>query len=144
MDHSGFDEVREAVMGSVASALGRPRSSVHRGGLKVWFGESKREHYEAQLIRLDDQVVLEVGFHAEHAKPAENDTATAVLAASEPVWRPALGSEPVIGPFLGRPGWSRVSETWPAPDLEDVDEVIEVAARLAEYINALEPCRRAG
>jgi hypothetical protein len=48
----------------------------------------------------------------------------------------------VVGPFLGRAGWCRVSETWPAPNLDDIDEVIEVAARLAEYINALEPCRR--
>jgi hypothetical protein len=139
----GFDEIREVLMGSLAPELGRPQSSAHRGGLKVWFGESKREHYEAQLIRLDGEVVLEVGFHAEHAKPADNQAATALLLESEANWRPALGDDPVIGEFLGRPGWSRVSETWPAPSLDDVDEVIEVAARLADYINALEPCRRA-
>ena len=47
-----------------------------------------------------------------------------------------------MGPFLGRQGWTRVSETWPAPHFEDIDEVIEVAARLADYVNALEPVRR--
>jgi hypothetical protein len=87
-------------------------------------------------------VVLEIGFHAEHAKPAENDEALALLVADEKAWRRALGKEPVVGAFLGRKGWTRVSETWPAPAFEDIDEVIEVAARLADYVNALEPVRR--
>jgi hypothetical protein len=143
MDTTGFDEVRDALIGFIAPELGHPSSSVHRGGLKVWFDESRREHYEAQMIRLDGDVVLEIGFHAEHAKPAENEASTALLTAAETRWRKALGAEPVVGPFLGRPGWTRVSETWPRPQFDDVDEAIEVAARLAEYINALEPIRRA-
>ena len=142
MDGGGFDEVRDALLGSIDPELAPLHSSAHRGGLKVWFGDAKREHYEAQLIRADDGVLLEIGFHAEHAAAARNDAAIALLGAAEPTWRPALGAEPVVGPFLGRAGWCRVSETWPAPDFDDIDEVIEVAARLAEYINALEPCRR--
>ena len=138
----GFEEVRDAVVGSIAPELGEARTSAHRGGLKVWFGDTKREHYEAQLIRLDGDVVLEIGFHAEHAKPAENDAALDVLVAAEKGWRRALGTEPTTGPFLGRQGWTRVSETWPAPPFDDIDEVIEVAARLADYVNALEPVRR--
>jgi hypothetical protein len=144
MDPMGFDEVREALVGSIAPELGQARTSAHRGGVKVWFGDSKREHYEAQLIRLDGDIVLEIGFHAEHAKPADNDAAIATLVGAEKAWRRALGDDPVVGPFLGRPGWARVSETWPAPGFEDIDEVIEVAARLADYVNALEPVRRAG
>ena len=138
----GFEEVRDALVGSIAPELGEARTSAHRGGLKVWFGDSKREHYEAQLIRLDGDVVLEIGFHAEHTKPAENDAALDVLLAAEKGWRRALGTEPTTGPFLGRQGWTRVSETWPAPHFDDIDEVIEVAARLADYVNALEPVRR--
>ena len=76
----GFEEVRDALVGSIAPELGEARTSAHRGGLKVWFGDTKREHYEAQLIRLDGDVVLEIGFHAEHTKPAENDAALDVLA----------------------------------------------------------------
>jgi hypothetical protein len=35
-----------------------------------------------------------------------------------------------------------VSETWPPPRFEDIDEVIEIAARLVDYIHAIEPVRR--
>lgn len=142
MESTGFEEVRDALLGSLAPDLGRASTSAHRRGVKVWFEDATREHYEAQLIRLDGEVVLEIGFHAEHPKPADNEAATSALAASERRWRRALGPDPVLGPFLGRTGWTRVSETWPAPDFDDIDEVIEVAARLADYVNALEPCRR--
>ena len=113
METAGFDEVRDALLGFVAPELGPVHSSAHRSGVKVWFGESKREHYEAQLIRLDGEVVLEIGFHAEHAKAADNDDATALLAAVEGLWRPALGTDAVVGPFLGRNGWCRVRRPGP-------------------------------
>ena len=126
MEHNFFDQVLDALTGSVPAPLGRPQSSVHRGGLKVWFHESTREHYEAQLLGVDGELVLEIGFHAEHPKAALNDDAIARLTASEPAWRKALGAEPVVGEFLGRPNWRRISETWPAPDLDDIDASIEV------------------
>jgi hypothetical protein len=140
----GFEEVRDAVLGSVAPELGPASSSAHRYGLKVWFAESKREHYEAQVMKVDGEVVLEIGFHTEHPKPADNDAVLARLAVSEPGWRSSLGAGAVMGAFLGRDGWARVSETWPPPRFEDVDEAIEIAARLVDYIHALEPVRRVG
>lgn len=143
MELVGFEEVRDAVVGAVAAELGVPGSSAHRYGVKVWFADDRREHYEAQVVKVDGDVVLEVGFHAEHPKAPENEAVLAVLAAAEPTWRPTLGPDAVMGPFLGRKGWIRVSETGPAPRFDDVDEVIEIAARLSDYIHAIEPVRRA-
>ncbi len=62
---------------------------------------------------------------------------------TEARWRPALGPEAEAGDFLGRAGWLRVSETWPDPDLGDPEICFELAARLAEYVNVLEPFRSA-
>jgi hypothetical protein len=137
-----FEQVLDALAGAIPTRFGPLHSSVHRGGLKVWFDEPHREHYESQLLRQDGGLMLEIGFHAEHPKVALNQAVIAQLAASEPMWRETLGSEPVTGEFLGRAGWRRVSECWPAPELDDVDAAIEVAARLADYITSLEPCRR--
>jgi hypothetical protein len=137
-----FEQVLDALAGAIPPQLGPLRSSVHRGGLKVWFSEANREHYETQILRRDGGLQLEIGFHAEHPKPALNEAVTAKFATSEPKWRKSLGAEPVSGEFLGRAGWRRVSECWPAPELDDIDAAIEVAARLADYITVLEPLRR--
>ncbi len=144
-----FEQVLDALTGSVAGAFGPLRSSVHRRGVKVWFVEPEREHYEAQLVRVDGEIVLEIGFHAEHAKAPLNEAAIERLVAVEPTWRPLLGDEAVLGAFLGRSTWRRVSECWPVPGLDvgaeiddELDATIEVAARLADYITAIEPCRR--
>lgn len=142
MEGFGFEDVRDAVLGAVDPALGDASAWAHRYGLKVWFPDEKREHYEAQIVKVDGDVVLEVGFHAEHPKAPDNDLVLALMAASEKSWRKTLGPEAVMGPFLGRRGWVRVSETGPVPQWHDLDEAIEVAARLADYINALEPIRR--
>lgn len=138
-----FEQVLDALAGAIPPHFGQLRSSVHRGGLRVWFDEPHREHYESQLLRQDGGLMLEIGFHAEHPKVALNQAAIAQLIASERKWRKTLGSEPVTGEFLGRSTWGRVSECWPAPELDDIDAAIEVADRLADYITALEPCRRA-
>jgi hypothetical protein len=139
-----FDEVLDALAGSVPGAFGRMHSSVHRGGLKIWFDESTREHYETQLMRGDDGLTLEIGFHAEHPKVGLNEAAIAPLEEREATWRKTLGDEPVLGEFLGRATWRRISECWNAPPLDDIDAAIEVADRLGDYIRALEPLRRAG
>ena len=144
MEQSFFDEVLDALTGSVPAEFGRLHSSVHRGGLKVWFHEPHREHYECQLLHIDGELMLEIGFHTEHSKATLNEETIALLTTSEPIWRKALGGEPVVGEFLERPNWHRVSECWPAPRLDDIDASIEIAARLADYITALEPCRRPG
>jgi hypothetical protein len=144
-----FDEVGEVLRGLVPADLGDLRCRHHRYGIKVWFDEDKptREHYEAQVIGAKhvpeaEVLAIEVGFHAEHRDPAENELALKQLAAEERRWRKALGREPVAGAFIDdRNGWQRVSETWPDPDLGDPELPMELAARLADYITALEPLR---
>jgi hypothetical protein len=145
-----FDAVAVNVRALVPAELGEPRLKAHRYGIKVWFGPATptREHYEAQVVGPRhvpeaSTLALEIGFHAEHPKPADNAAALSHLTAQEKRWRKAIGNEPVAGPFLGsRDDWRRVSETWPDPDLGEEDLAFEVAARLTDYITALEPILR--
>lgn len=145
-----FDKVAEAVRGLVVADHVDMRQQARRWGLKAWFGAERptREHYEAQLIAPDGVVgaavsALEIGFHAEHPDAADNEATIARLVARQDGWRAALGDDAVVGPFLGRfPDWRRVSETWPDPDLDDPELPVQVALRLTDYIDALEPLRR--
>jgi hypothetical protein len=145
-----FEEVGEVLSWLVPDELGELRHRARRYGVKAWFGSEKpaREHYEAQVIGADgvpDAAVLalEVGFHAEHPNRGDNDATIAHLRSGEGRWRPTLGEEAVIGPFLGRPDvWRRISETWPDPDLGGPDLAFELGTRLTDYITALEPVRR--
>jgi hypothetical protein len=138
-----FEIVRDAFEGFAAGVAGRRNVYVHARGMKVWFDDASREHYEAQLIRIDGQIRLEIGFHAEHPKAGQNDEVLQRLLAVEPAWRPQLGADAVAGDFIGRAGWRRISEVWPAPDSDVIDEAIDAAARLADYVIALEQLRRA-
>ena len=150
MELTLFDEVAYALRGMAPAELGELRLRAHRYGIKVWFGPATppREHYEAQVIGPDNDemarvLALEVGFHSEYAKTADNDAVIAHLRASEKRWRRVIGRAAVAGPFLGRPDvWRRVSETWPDPDLGDAELVVEVAARLTDYVTAFEPLLR--
>ena len=142
MEPAFFEMVRDAFEGFVAGVDGRRNVYVHSRGMKVWFGDDTREHYESQLIRIDGEVQLEIGFHAEHPKAPLNDEVLRRLLAAETTWRSELGNDPVAGEFIGRAGWRRISEVWPPPDADVVDEAIEAAARLADYVIALEPLRR--
>jgi hypothetical protein len=108
--------------------------------VKVWFADSTREHFEAQLVRVDERTVLEIGFHAEHSDAAKNKETLRQLIDSEGEWRGVLGTDAEAGPFLGRRGWTRISECWDVPDAT-LDGAIDVAARLADYIVQLEPRR---
>ena len=145
-----FDEVADALRGMVPPELGELRYRAHRYGIKAWFGtrDAPREHYEAQVIgkehvKAAKVLGIEVGFHAEHAKKAENEAVVAHLAAAEKRWRKTVGKEAVIGGFLGRSEtWRRVSETWPDPDMSDPELAIEIAACLTDYMTALEPVLR--
>ncbi len=47
------------------------------------------------------------------------------------------------GPFLGRDGWARLSETWLDPDLSEPELCFELADRLATYVEVVEAVRRA-
>lgn len=145
-----FDGVADALRAMVPAEFGELRCPARRYGIKVWFGGEKpeRAHYEAQVIAprfAPDATVLalEVGFHAEYPRKADNDAALDSLLAAERKWRRKLGPEAEGGAFLGHAeSWRRLSETWPDPDLGSPDLAFEVAARLTDYITALEPLRR--
>jgi len=142
-----FEQVGELTRTLVAAEVGVVRFRAHRRGVKVWLDadDAPRLHYEAQLVPrrfLDgrDGAMLEVGFHAEERDVSVNDQAIAALTASEETWRAELGDATEAGPFLGRPDdWRRCSETWLEPDLEDDEVAFEIASRLADYVNALQP-----
>ncbi|MCU1371583.1 MAG: hypothetical protein JWO77_2777 [Ilumatobacteraceae bacterium] len=143
-----FDQVADALRAMVPAELGDLRTQPRRWGIKAWFDAEAcpREHYEAQVISAKhvadaELLAVEIGFHAEHPNAPDNATALAPILAASASWQPGLGSEAVAGDFLGRPGWRRVSETWPDPDLSDPEVCFEVADRLAAYIAALEPVR---
>ena len=134
----------DAFEGFASAVDGELHSSAHRRGLKVWYNDAKREHYEAQLIKLSGgEVGLEIGFHTEYPKDDDNQAVLDRLVAAEATWREQLGGDAEAGMFLGADRWRRISEVWDAPDPDDPESTIEIAARLADYVLALEPLRRA-
>jgi hypothetical protein len=144
-----FDEVAEALRSLAPPELDGLQQRARPYGIKVWIGplSPPREHYEAQVINARhvegaSVLAVEVGFHAEHPKVADNDAVLERLLRGQRTWRRTLGKEAIAGSFLGRPDdWRRVSETWPDPDLGDPDLGFELATRLLDYIVALEPWR---
>jgi hypothetical protein len=150
-DPSPFEAAADALATLLPAELGEWHTRAHRWGVKLWFGAGDRparEHYEAQLVNARfvagaAALGIEVGFHAEHAKPAENDAVMATLLANEQRWRKLLDGPVEAGPFLGRADeWRRISETWADPDLADPDLPLELAGRVVDYVEALEPLRR--
>jgi hypothetical protein len=149
LDEGLFEQVGEVVRGSAPRDLGELRVAVRRTGVKAWFGDPAphREHYEAQVIAADilsqaREHALEIGFHSEHPKAADNDAALEPLIARERLWRQELGPGAEAGAFIGPVNWRRVSEIWLDPDLGDADLAFEIGVRLVEYMTALEPHRR--
>jgi len=150
MELSAFEAAGALLPGMIPGELGVVKQYAHRWGIKVWFDSEKapREHYEAQVLGKKDVpkakvLAIEVGFHAEHAKEADNQAVIDRLLASEKRWRKDVGNEAEAAPFFGRAQhWRRVSETWLDPDLGDPELAFEVAARLCDYITAIEPARR--
>lgn len=146
-----FDEVSELVRAMVSDELGSIRVRSHRRGVKVWFNTElpTKEHYEAQLLSRryvdgSDGMALEVGFHSEHKNLEDNMAVLDRVAFSESTWREVLGAEPVAGTFYGADNWRRVSESWIEPDLDDPDLAFEIAARLVDYVEVIEPARLSG
>lgn len=146
-----YRDALDALVGFLPDDLGPFEARIHSRGLKVWFGEERREHYEAQevnrYVRGDDERfghAIEIGFHAEHGDPARNADVLDHLVAHERSWRKALGRDAEAGFFVGDEShtWQRVSEFWTGPEIEEPDAAIEAADRLAAYIAALEPVRR--
>ncbi len=142
MELSFFHQVQDVFESNTLDVGGTLHTAAHPRGIKVWYDDATREHYEAQLVRLDGAVVLEVGFHAEYPKVDKNEAVLTRLLDGEKVWRRELGGEPEAGVFLGVDRWRRISEIWEQPDPDDIDAAIEIAARLAEYVSVLEPLRR--
>ncbi len=143
MERTFFHQVQDVFESFVIDVGGTLHATAHGRGIKVWYDEATREHYEAQLVRVDGKIVLEVGFHAEHPKVGENEAVLNRLLDDEHAWRRELGDEPEAAVFLGVDRWRRISEIWEDPDPDDVDAAIEIAARLADYVSVLEPLRRA-
>ncbi|MEM7275265.1 MAG: hypothetical protein AAF547_19470 [Actinomycetota bacterium] len=141
-----FEQVADVVRSLTPVELGELRLSTHRRGIKVWFDTAKppREHYEAQLLarrHVDgaDGTALEVGFHAEHRDTERNVASIDGVLATETTWRKILGTDAEVGPFFGAENWRRVSEAWLDVDLEDPELPFEVASRLVDYLEAIEP-----
>ena len=151
MDESLFDQVAEATRTLVPPGMGVLRLRPRRWALKAWFGPEDpiKEHYEAQIIGSahlpeGSSSGIEIGFHAEHKDPADNDRCLDRIIADGDGWRDELGTAAEMGGFIGRPDqWRRVSEVWVDIDLEDGDLAWEIAVRLADYILCLEPLRTA-
>lgn len=141
-----FHRVSDVLPGMLPEELGDCMHRAHGSGIKVWWGDDGREHFEAQLVRAagHDGPVLEIGFHVEHGDAGRNDDLLARLTPRRG-WASVLGKKVEAGVFLGgrsRP-WRRVSEIWPDVDLYAEDLPIEIADRLVAYIEAIEPARRA-
>jgi hypothetical protein len=141
-----FEEVVDALVGFLPDELAGFRHKVGWSGVKVWYGDDHREHYECQYLARPDGApgpALEIGFHAEHPKPAHNDAVLDRLLGDEKRWRKALGPDAEAGPFLGSDSWTRVSELWLGDEVLDPEAAVDAADRLATYISAIEPVRRA-
>jgi hypothetical protein len=146
MEFPLFDEVEEVVRSMAPDGLGVLQIRSHRRGIKVWFGPAApvKEHYEAQFIprrHVDgtDGTVLEIGFHAEHRDEQANDEALAALLAQKKTWQKELGPEAEHGPFLGNSSWRRISDVWFDVDPDDPELGFEIASRLVDYLDLLEP-----
>ena len=133
---------------TVTLADGQTVACATRRGVKIWFDSAKpsKEHFEAQMLPrryVDgrDGTTIEIGFHAEHRDPDLNVAVIERLLKSEKKWRRVVGEEAEVGVFFGADGWRRVSEVWIEPDLDDPDLVFELAARLVDYLTAIEPAR---
>jgi hypothetical protein len=136
-----FDDAVDALVGFLPPRWRRFSSRVTSRNLKVWYSDEGREHYEMQLL---PKRRLEIGFHAEHRDRGRNEAVLARIVELEPRWRPALGDEVVLGPFVGagpRVPWRRASEVWDGVDVDERDTAVEAAERLSGYIGSLEPLR---
>ncbi len=133
-----FNDVHDTVEGALGGFKSAPNVRTHERGCKVCFGDETKEHYEAQLIRVGGDIVLEVGFHCEYRDRATNLQTIKRLTAST-TWRDELGDEAVAGDFIGNKTWQRISEVWTFDD--DPDLAIDVGLRLAEYVVVIEALR---
>jgi len=133
-----YDDVADALSSFLPPSLRDFNHYRTSHNLKLWFGESDREHYEVQVFKHKKDLVLEIGFHAEHKDASRNDEAVARVGSA------AKKLHAEIGPFIGsQTNWRRVSELWAngTHELGDPELAIDAAERLATYILTLEPLR---
>ncbi|MFT4658130.1 MAG: hypothetical protein ACJAXA_000389 [Candidatus Aldehydirespiratoraceae bacterium] len=149
MEFPLFEEVDEVVRSMAPDGLGTLQTRRHRRGIKVWFGPAApvKEHYEAQFIprrHVDgaDGAVFEVGFHSEHRDEVTNEKTLAALLTERKTWQKELGPQAEHGPFLGNSSWRRISEVWFDADPDDPALGFEIASRLVDYLDLLEPILR--
>ena len=126
MELSVFDEVAEVIRALLPDELGDVRMRSHRRGVKIWFDTVKppKEHYEAQMLarrHVDgkDGLAVEIGFHSEHPKRELNEDVVSRLDEAEATWREQLGDTAEAGLFFGADNWTRLSEAWIEPDMDD-------------------------
>src|SRR3954468_14189799 len=107
MELSPFEAAGALLAGMLPPELGEVKQTSHKYGIKVWFDTDKapREHYEAQVLGKKDVptakvIAIEVGFHAEHSKEAENEAVVARLRTTEKKWRKNIGKEAEVDAFL--------------------------------------------
>ncbi len=146
MDAGLFDQVYEISRSLSGGLSGRLRGKAHRYGVKVWLDAdvAPRVHFEAQVMRRSnvdggEGVALEVGLHAELKSEADNEAVLRLLKENEPAWRGLLGAEATLGTFYGADKWRRLSDAWFDFSLEDSEIAMEIASRLVDYVEALEP-----
>ncbi len=146
VDPQLFGQVAVIIQSIAPTDLGVVRTRSHRHGVKVWIGPEKptRRHYEAQIVgrgKVDgvEGIALEIGFHAEDRNEDLNQACLEQLQRNETTWRAMLGDEATAGLFFGAAHWRRLSDVWIDPDLDDDDVPFEIAARLVDYLAAIEP-----
>ncbi len=79
MERSFFQQVLDVFEGFVADVEGELHTFAHGRGLKVWYDDAAKEHYEAQVVRVDGEYGLEIGFHSEYPKAPANDKVMAQI-----------------------------------------------------------------
>ncbi len=146
VDPNLFKQVHYIIESIASADHDRLQARSHRYGVKIWNGPQKptRLHFEAQLLRrqkVDGEpgMALEIGFHAEERSVEANQATLDHLMANESLWRPLLGPEAVAGVFFDADQWRRLSDVWLDPDLEDDDTAFEIASRLIDYLDAIDP-----
>lgn len=147
-----FEQVGEVVRAMVPAELGAYQQRTHRRGLKVWFGSAdkpRRDHFEAQIIAYrhldtdqpqpEGRFAIEIGFHAEFGDPAKNQQALDQVLKAKKSWKNVLGTSPEAGEFLGNSDWRRLSEVWMDVEPDEPELAFEVASRLVDYIESVQP-----
>jgi len=125
--------VKEAAMATLADA---PPDFHLRGSLLQLFYESPHQHYE--VWPRPQAGLLELGLHFEGERD-DNYRRIAVMTERMPEIAEALGPSVEAEEWTER--WTRVHESLPLRPLDE-DFAIEVGARLAAFVEALEPLVR--